>query len=118
MAGPALARSTGEPVKRWSRRHLVTGGVLAVGWSIAVAVYLTSTPVAEDYDVYDLEHSKKYLRQVEMIGGKAGVFANDLSEWLAGLFRGPSLAFTVAFLTAVVALACHLAQRPRPSQDP
>lgn len=96
-----------------SRRHFITGGILCVGWLIALIVYITSEPTMEDYDIYEMEHSRKYLRQVEMIGGKAALFANDLREWVAGLFHGRSLAYTIAVVAAIVALAAHLLQRRR-----
>lgn len=96
-----------------ARALLVASGILVVGWSAALWVYLTSAPVVEDYDVYDWEHSKKYLRQVEVIGGKAAVCVSQLNDWLAGLWQGQSLAYTMAVLTAVVALLSYFAQRSR-----
>ena len=97
-----------------NRRHLLTGGILAVGLGLAVAIYATAAPVAENDDIDDMVHSKQYERQVEMLGGKATVLATDLDRWLSELWHGQGLAHTVAFLTAVTALASHLAQRPRP----
>jgi len=100
-----------------SRRHFITGGILGVGWAMALIVYITSSPTVEDYDIYDMEHSRRYLRQVEMIGGKAGLLANDLREWAEGLFHGRSLAYTIAVVTAIVALAAHLLQRKRAAES-
>jgi hypothetical protein len=104
-------------VRPSNRRHFITGGILCVGWAVALIVYITSSPATEDFDVYDMEHSKKYLRQVEIIGGKAGLLANDLREWLAGLLHGQSLAYTIAVVTAIVALAAHLVQKRRVAEN-
>jgi hypothetical protein len=95
------------------RRHFLTAAILGSGWATALMVYVMAGRRVEDDDVYEMEHSKRYLRQVEMIGGKAGLLANDLREWLAGLFHGQSLAYTIAVVTALVALAAHLFQKRR-----
>jgi hypothetical protein len=100
------------PGTRWSRRSVVTAGILAVGWAVALAVYLTAAPEPEDWDVYDLEHSKTYLRQMEMIGGKAAVEANEMNEWLASLWHGKRLAYTIAVGASGVALAYWLWKGP------
>ncbi len=107
----------GKQVGRSRRRHFITAGILCAGWAIALFVYLTSAPATEDFDIYDMEHSKRYLRQVEMIGGKAGLLANDVHDWLAGLFHGQSLAYTIAVVTAFVALAAHLMQKGRAAEN-
>jgi hypothetical protein len=94
---------------RWedplTRGRLVVAIILIVGWTIAAGVYVTAPPPApESYEVDDLEHSKKYLRQIEMIGGKAAVFTSELDAWLGSLWEGRNRAYTIASLT--VALAC------------
>ena len=76
-------------------------------------VYVMAGPRVEDDDLYDIEHSKRYLRQVEMIGGKAGLLANDLREWSSGLFHGRSLAYTIAVVTPIIAVAAHRFQNRR-----
>jgi hypothetical protein len=66
----------------------------------------------EDADVYDLEHSRRYARELERIGGKAAVFTSDLNHLFAELWRGRSLAYVIAGITAVVAVAYFLSRRP------
>jgi len=102
-----------SPRRHESRRHLLTGGVLALGLGLAVAIYATAVPILENEDLDDMVHSKQYARQVELIGGKATVLATDLTRWFSELWHGRSLAYTVAFLTVVAALVLHLAQRPQ-----
>lgn len=60
-----------------------------------------------------------YLRQMEVYGGKANVLAYELREWFAGLWHGRALAFTVAGLSALLALAVFgVFPPPPPNVDP
>jgi hypothetical protein len=88
-----------------TRDRLVVAVILIVGWTIAAGAYMSAPPpMPEDADVYDMEHSKKYLRQVEIIGGKAAAFTSELNDRVASLWEGRNRAYTIAALT--VALAC------------
>ena len=96
------------PTTPHSRHRTVAAAILAVGWAIALGVYVSATPVVENPEVEDIEHSKAYLRQTEMIGGKAAVLGNDLREWFDSLWNGQRLAFTIAVMTIVVAGAYYV----------
>jgi ABC-type phosphate/phosphonate transport system permease subunit len=48
--------------------------------------------------------TKRYLRDLELFGGKGNVMATEFSLWWQGLWQGRNLAFTVAFLTVLLAL--------------
>ena len=89
---------------RRARRRWIAGGILAAGWVVAATVYLTAAPVEDDPDVYDLEHSRTYVRQLEVIGGKAAVMGKEIDDWIAGLWRGRGRAYTLAAGAAIVAL--------------
>ena len=91
---------------RSSRCRLVLGGVLGVGWAAAVAIYALAEPVVEDPDIAEAQLTKSYQRQMEVFGGKAALVGTQLDDWLASLWHGQRLAYTVAVLTALVALAC------------
>jgi hypothetical protein len=107
MAGERSERS--EPI---ARHRLVVAIVLIVGWSIAAALYVGAPPpVPEDPDIYDMEHSKKYVRDIERIGGKAAVFTSELNAWVGGLWEGRNRAYTTAGITIVVAAGYLLTQR-------
>jgi len=97
------------------RRLRVVAAILAIGWAISLGVYLISPAVDEDDDdVYELEHSKRHLRDVERLGGKSAVLANDLDEWIASLWRGKTRGYTLACGTVLIAAGYALATRPRP----
>lgn len=86
--------------------RLVLGGVLAAGGSAAVAIYALAEPVLESPDLEEARLSKSYERQMEVFGGKAALVGSQLDDWLASLWHGERLAYTVAVLTVLVALAC------------
>jgi hypothetical protein len=99
-----------------NRVRLVVATILIVGWSIAAGVYLsTPPPVPEDAEVsgeiYDMEHSKVHLRQLETVGGKAAVFTAELNEQIASLWEGRNRAFTIAGLTVALAAGYVLVRR-------
>ncbi len=101
--------------RRTVRRRVVVAGILAVGWIAAAAIYLAMPDVVEDEGVSEIESSREYERQVEVIGGKGALLAAELDRWIAGLWQGKNHAYTVAFLTALVALAFYVWDRTRGS---
>jgi len=96
-----------DPARR-GRRRWIAASILAAGWTAALAVFLAAAPVEEDPDVYDLEHSRIYNRQLEVIGGKAAILGKEIDDWVAGLFQGRNLAYTLAAASALVALGVWL----------
>lgn len=94
-----------------TRHRLVVAMILLVGWTIAGALYATVPPIVENAEVYEMEHSKKYVRALEQVGGKAAVFTSELNAWVASLWEGKTRAYTVAWLTAIVACAYVLVSR-------
>ena len=51
--------------------------------------------------------SKAYVRELQRYGGKMAVLFDDFGRWWDGLWRGKSLALTVAFLTVLASLALY-----------
>ncbi len=104
------------------RCRWVVGGVLAVGWAAAVAVYATAEPVVRNADIEEAQLSKAYQHQMELFGGKATLVGAQLDDWLASLWHGERLAYTIAVLTLLVALACWAVcmtpPRAAPPDDP
>lgn len=77
----------------------ITASILGLGLVAAATIYVTAQPAAENPFGYDPLTNKKYLRELEMYGGKANVFSAELMDWFHGLWHGQSLAYTVAVLT-------------------
>ncbi|HUL30315.1 MAG TPA: hypothetical protein VLZ03_07645 [Thermodesulfobacteriota bacterium] len=109
--------------------YLISAVILVVGMGSAAFIYRAvsnqSSDVLgyeeEDGSVYPImpDDSKKYLRDLELYGGKANVLMDELRRGFVGLWHGKSLAFTVACITIFVSLgffysANHLSSRPKP----
>ncbi len=96
----------------------ITAGILILGLGAAVILFLTAVPPAADPLGYDPLTNKKYLRELQMYGGKANVFSAELMDWFNGLWHGYNLAYTVAVLTLVLAwLFWFFATLPEHSED-
>lgn len=76
-------------------------------------IYFVNT-VPDDASGYEFENSKKYLRELEVYGGKANVLATAFRHWFDGLWHGRSLAFTVAVISLFLALAYRFVATPLP----
>src|ERR1039457_2272216 len=96
-----------------ARVRLVTRAILAVGFAAAVVIYFVNA--APPASGYELEDSKKYLREMEVYGGKANVLAAEIRHWFDGLWHGRSLAFTVALISVFLALAYNFFATPLPA---
>ena len=90
-----------------SRRKInqITVLLLLFGLGSALVIFLTAAPAPTDPLLDDPRAQKKYLRELRVIGGTANVLADEFQDWFAGLWRGRSLARTVAVLTVGSALA-------------
>jgi hypothetical protein len=115
--------------------NVISAIILVVGLSSAVWIYQTAenrSYGALSYEeggdsVYPVmpEDSKKYLRDLELYGGKANVLMDELRRRFVGLWHGKSLAYTVGGLAILVSFgvfygANHLPFRPEsdtPAED-
>jgi hypothetical protein len=107
-----------KPRARSSRCRLAAGGVLAVGWAIALAIYATAEPVAQDPDIEAAQLTKSYERQMEVFGGKAALVGTQLEEGFASLWQGQRLAYAVGVLSAIAALGSYFVCRMPPLDVP
>jgi hypothetical protein len=99
---------------RSARLRALSHAVLVAGLLGAALIYWHAVRTAPELSDYDPENSKQFLRQMELYGGKANVFAYDLREWWKGLWHGRSLAASVAVLTVLLAAALRFAAIPLP----
>jgi negative regulator of sigma E activity len=96
-----------KPDNLLTRCHLVTAGILLIGFAAAVAIYLTAEDTPES-PFAEFEQSKRYAHEVQRMGGKMALVANDLTAWFAGLWQGRQLACTVACVTLLVAAGYYV----------
>ncbi|MCG6534056.1 MAG: hypothetical protein L7F78_05070 [Syntrophales bacterium LBB04] len=95
-------------------RTLIGLIILLVGLSSAVYIYRFAEKRASNVLGYeqggggtypvDPGDSKKYLRDLELYGGKANVLLDELRRWLVGLWHGKNLAIIMAVGTIVIAI--------------
>jgi hypothetical protein len=105
---------TSSAIRRQARRRLIALAIVFVGCGGALVIYVTATPVPANPLGYDPEDSKQYLREMEVYGGKANLFASDSLQWIESLWHGRRLAFTVFCLTLVLLLFFLVASTPLP----
>ena len=96
-----------------ARVHRVSRAILAVGFAAAAVIYFVNG--APDASGFELEESKKYLREMEVFGGKANLLASQLRHWFDGLWHGRTLAFTIAVISVLLALAYEFLATPMPA---
>jgi len=99
--------------------RVASGLILVFGLLAAAIVYLTAPPQiganggdhAAGTAAYSIvpRDSKQYFSDVQNVGGKPALLADDLNWWLADLWHGRRLAYTMAALTIIFALTCFVA---------
>jgi hypothetical protein len=76
--------------------------ICIIGLCSAMFIYVTASPPPLHPLGYDPFASKKYVRELELYGGKINLLAVEFRQWFAGLWRGQTLAYPIAFLTLVL----------------
>jgi len=99
--------------------------ILLAGLGSALLIYRTAENEMRDIlgyeqgggSVYPVkpEDSKKYLRDLELYGGKANVLADELRRWFIGLWHGESLAFMVGGISILISIGVFYAANHGPS---
>lgn len=89
-----------------NRIYIITATILLTGFGSALVIYLTAGEAAPN-PFAEFEKSKKFAHEVERMGGKAALVANDLNKWFTGLWEGESLAYTVAVITLLIAVSYY-----------
>jgi hypothetical protein len=90
--------------------------LLVLGLGSALVLSLIAAPATDDPQLNDPLASKKYLRELKVIGGQANVLADEFQTWFAGLWHGVGLARTVAVLTVGLTLGFRfVALHPGPA---
>lgn len=89
----------------------LTIAILAVGFGAAAAVYFAAGPEPENPLGYDPLENKRFVHDLELYGGKANVLAAEFRDWFTGLWYGRNLAFTIAAITVLLALAARFFAR-------
>ena len=87
---------------RERRYRLAIRIILVVGFAAAVVAYFVAVARPEN-PLGDPLDNKKYIHDLQVYGGTANVVAAEFREWVAGLWYGKNLAYTIAVLTLILA---------------
>ena len=103
-------------------RLYLAGAIILIGGLIAAALvyFLAANPAdtsAAGYSIVGgntyaltLAESTRELQEVERLGGQPAVLVLEFHRWFLSLWHGRRLAYTLALLSAAVALLCfHIA---------
>jgi hypothetical protein len=108
-AGCAVILLAGLLSATWIYRTADEGPDLSGAYQIIV-VNGVPQPVAPN-------ESKIYVRDLQRYGGKMAVVFDDINRWFAGLWRGKSLALTVAFIAVCVSFALYFIALALPEES-
>ena len=102
---------------RERRYRLATRIILVVGFAAAVVAYFVAAARPEN-PLGDPLDNKKYIHDLQVYGGTANVVAAEFREWVAGLWYGKNLAYTIAVLTLILAgIVRFLSIPPLPEEE-
>jgi hypothetical protein len=90
---------------------LASALVLAIGLSLAVAIYVIAPEQDESMTMYEMSVSKQYNRTLRQFGGKASVLFDDVQQWLAARWQGKQLGVTIGWISVGAALVLYFAGR-------
>lgn len=105
------------------RIHYWGVAMLLVGLTSAALIYIFAAGDGGSDAAGEIASGRSYEYNIERIGGMAAVYAARLNRWLAGLWHGRPLAYTVAVLAVAIALVCFwvahmvLVRSPREPDD-
>jgi signal transduction histidine kinase len=113
-------------VAAWRKKLIIAGlGVMLVGLTCAGLIYLSAGDDSENVLGYEIiggsaypirpDDSKIYKRNLELYGGGAAVLADQFGRWFAGLWRGRSLAVSVAVISIFISFVFFFAGTQRMS---
>ncbi len=97
----AASARAGGPDPR--RLRILARWTLILGLGAALLIYVMARPAPPDPLGYDPMDTKRYLRELEVFGGKANILATQFRQWFEGLWEGRNLAGTVATLSVALA---------------
>ncbi len=95
------ALGAGGTFGRLTRKRInqVTLLLLLIGLGSALAVYFTAQDDPDDPLMRQLMASKRYSREMRMIGGQANMDAAAMANWIGSLWHGRNLGVTIAGLS-------------------
>jgi hypothetical protein len=85
--------------------------ILLVGLVGAALIYVFAADDGDTDRASEIASGRMYKHNLELMGGKFAVYADQFNQWFAGLWHGRPLAYTVAVLAVAIALVCFWVAR-------
>jgi hypothetical protein len=85
--------------------------ILLVGLVGAALIYVFAADDRDTDRATEIASGRMYKHNLELMGGKFAVYADQFNQWFAGLWHGRPLAYTVAVLAVAIALVCFWVAR-------
>jgi hypothetical protein len=85
--------------------------ILLVGLVGAALIYVFAADDGDTNLASEIASGRMYKHNLELMGGKFAVYADQFNRWFAGLWHGRPLAYTVAVLAVAIALVCFWVAR-------
>jgi hypothetical protein len=108
---PAQDAGQTQRLPVYVRIRYVGMAILFVGLLSAALVYVFAPEDTGSDAVAAIESGRVYEYNIERVGGMAAVYAARFNRWLAGLWHGRPLAYTIAVLSIAIALLCFMVAR-------
>ena len=86
------------------RLYLTSAVILLIGLVTSTLIYLSAAIESDNEMILDPSNSKAYLHDMELYGGKANLLVNQLTNWIAGVWHGKALAYTIGCITVFISL--------------
>jgi hypothetical protein len=88
-----------QPAFTW---HLSSIIFLLLGLALPAFTYISAEDVNDSSLVYEVEESRKYIHDMELLGGKMNVLAMKFTNWFNSLWHGKPLAYTICCITVLI----------------
>jgi hypothetical protein len=100
-----------QPLPLHARIRYCGMAILVAGLAGAALIYIFAVDDGSSRGAAEIDSGRLYEYNIERIGGMAAVYAARFNRWLAGLWHGKPLAYTVAVLAVALALLCFAVAR-------
>jgi hypothetical protein len=108
---PLQARASTRRLPLHVRIRYTGMAILFVGLVSAALLYVFAPEDSGSDAAAAIASGRLYEYNIERVGGMAAVYAARFNRWLAGLWHGRPLAYTVAVSSIAIALFCFMVAR-------
>ncbi len=97
-----------------TRRQInrISLGLLLAGLLSALILFVVAEPPVKDPLLGDPLESKRFRRELKVLGGQANVLSAEFQDWFVSLWQGERLAGTVAVLTVLATFGFRFIATP------